>query len=45
MGDKMQKPVEEINLMKQELHVIQKTKLLWATETDTKKVDFKDRSR
>ena len=45
IGDKVQKLEEEINLMKEELHVIQTTKLSWVMETDAKLVDLKDRSR
>ena len=45
IGDKVQKLEEEINLMKEELHVIQATKLSWVMETDAKLVDLKDRSR
>ena len=45
MGDKLQKLEEEINLMKEELHVIQKTKPSWAIETDTKLIDLENHSR
>ena len=40
MGDKVQKPEEEINQIKEELHVIQTTKLSSAIETDVKLVDL-----
>ena len=45
MRDKIQKLEEKINLMKEELHVIQKTKPSWAIETDTKLIDLEHRSR
>ena len=45
MGDKVQKLEEEIDLMKEELHVIQTTKPWWAIEIDAKLVDLEDRSR
>ena len=45
MGDKVQKLEEEIDLMKEELHVIQTTKPWLAIETDAKLVDLEDRSR
>ena len=40
MGDRAQKLEEEINLMKQILHIMQATNLSWASETDTKLVDW-----
>ena len=45
MGHKVQKLEEEVNQMKEELHVIQTTKASWATEADAKLVDLEDRSR
>ena len=39
ISKKVQKLEEEINLMKEELHVIQTTKLSWVMETDAKLVD------
>ena len=45
MGDKVQKLEENINLMKEKLHVIQTTEPSWAIETDAKLIDLEDRSR
>ena len=40
MGDRIKKLEEKINLMKEELHVIQRTKPAWAIETDAKLIDL-----
>ena len=45
MSEKLQKLEEEMNLMKEELHVIQTAKSSWAIKTDAKLVDLKDRSK
>ena len=45
MGEKAQKPEEEINQMKEELHIIQTAKPSWTIEIDAKLVDLEDRSR
>ena len=45
MGNKIQRLVEKINLMKQELHVIQTTKPSWAIERDAKLIDLEGRFR
>ena len=42
MGVKFQKLEEKINLLKKELHVIQTTKPLYATQKDAKLVDLED---
>ena len=42
--DKVQKLENEINIMKEELHVIQTTKPLWAIDKDAQLVDL-DHSR
>ena len=40
MGDKVQKLEEDINLRKEELHVIQTTQVSWAIKTDAKLVEL-----
>ena len=45
MDNKIQRLVEKINLMKQELHVIQTTKPSWAIERDAKLIDLEGRFR
>ena len=45
MGDKVQKLEEEINLRKEELHVIQTTQVSRAIKTDAKLVELQDHSR
>ena len=45
MGDKVQKLEEDINLRKEELHVIQTTQVSWAIKTDAKLVELQDHSR
>ena len=39
-GDKVKKLEEEINLRKEELHVIQTTQVSWAIKTDAKLVEL-----
>ena len=45
MAGKIQKLQEEINLMKEEVHVVQTTKPSWAIGTDAKLVELEDHSR
>ena len=45
MDARVQKLEGEINLMKENLHVIQTRKPSWTIETDAKLVDLEDRSR
>ena len=45
MDDKVQKHEEEINLMKEKLHIIQTTKPSLEIGIDAKLVDFEDRPR
>ena len=42
MGEKFQKLQEKINLLKEELHVIQTTKPLYAIQKDAKLVDLEE---